>query len=335
MLSSTLDSTDLDIIILLQEKPLANYTVIAKLLQLSSPTIKRRLDRLYENNVIERIIAIPRSSILGLVTVGCFFSIKEPNIKLVRNLLEKHPYLYFYQISYGFFNGIHATFRLPMEAMKYLEEFFNKLKESMIIEYILVYHPIGTTLRTTPRFAAFNSKNSTWDFNWHNWITTPANKIARHDGSENKTKEEPKIILKELEYLDIEILSALSESSRQKNVEILTQLSEELSPQRLSEKLRDLRTKCISNYRVYLNWNVFDFVQVVFDCKTTPEGMKYFKNLLYSFPPPFQTTFREYKTDSNSKGSDGFYWYLNCPPSHLLAACDAVNKISENMRFCL
>ena len=90
MLSSTLDSTDLDIIILLQEKPLANYTVIAKLLQLSSPTIKRRLDRLYENNVIERIIAIPRSSILGLVTVGCFFSIKEPNIKLVRNLLEKH-----------------------------------------------------------------------------------------------------------------------------------------------------------------------------------------------------------------------------------------------------
>lgn len=335
MLSPTLDSTDLDIIILLQEKPLANYTVIAKLLQLSSPTIKRRLDRLYENKIIERIIAIPRYNILGLTTISCFFSIKETNINTMINLLQKHPYLYFYQISYGFFNGIHATFRLPAEAISSLEKLFKKLKEAVIIDFVLVKHPTGTTLRTTPRFAAFNSKNSTWDFNWHHWISTPATKIARIDNSEDKIKEGKKIILKELEYLDIEILSALSANSRQKNVDILSQLSEELSPQRLSEKLRDLRTKCISNYRVYLNWNVFDFVQVVFDCKTTLENMKFFKNLLYSFPPPFQTTFREYKEEKGTKTNYGFYWYLNCPPSHLLAACNAVTRICDDMRFCL
>jgi hypothetical protein len=118
-------------------------------------------------------------------------------------------------------------------------------------------------------------------------------------------------------------------------VEILQKLSQELSPQRLSDKLRDLRYKCISTYRVYLNWSVFDFTEVLFNCQATQENCLFFRNLLSSSPPPFQTTFREYRATIKGQREEGFFWYLSCPASHLINAFNSLLKISNDVKFYL
>ena len=322
-LGDSLDVTDLELLVLLQERPVANFTALAKLLNLSSPTVKRRLDRLY-SGIIERVVAIPDYSKLGLVPISTFIRTKRGG-ELKRSL-DKHPYLYFHVSVLGDLNGVHSTFRLPPNAKGYLIELLESLKGKLLEDYFVIEHDSDVGIRSTPRFSAYNSKSNTWEFYWEKWISTQSKQIDAID-----KKEDSRVILKELEYVDLEILSQLTRNSRKKNVEILESLSEELSPQRLSDKLKEIRRKCISGYRVYLNWSVFDFNDVLFRCEASPTATRQFRELLMSIPPPFSSTFREY----HSNGKSGFLYYLSCPPSHVIGAYEALSGICDDLRYYL
>ena len=129
--------------------------------------------------------------------------------------------------------------------------------------------------------------------------------------------------LEELDLIDIEIMSILSLNSRIKNVDILSQLSSEISPQRLSDRLRYLKKYFIGNYRVYLNWDeIFNFQGYVFVCYCDEEVKKYFKVLLKYRPPPFETTFREFK--------GGFTLHVICPGKHML---DLINVLDSKVEI--
>ena len=70
-----LDKTDLELLIILQEKPTANDLTLAKLVNLSSPTVKRRIDRLYKIGAIERIQGLLNYPALGLTIVSVFITV--------------------------------------------------------------------------------------------------------------------------------------------------------------------------------------------------------------------------------------------------------------------
>ena len=327
-LTETFDSTDLELIILLQEKPIANYSLIGKLLGLSSPTVKRRIDGLY-SKVINRIVAIPKYSRLNLVPSSIFLEVNYTNFDKIEKIIDLHPYLYFRVRTYGKINGIHATFRLPQEGANYLKSFVKELINKNIAKnYLFFEHYSDYTIRGTPRFSAYTSKSGSWEFSWQKWISTPKDKVSRKDPIDDNI-EHPKQKEKNIEFSDLEILSLLSADSRQKNVNILNKLTEKLSPQRLSDKLQEIKQKYISTYRVYLNWGVFDFTEVIFNVKTDSD---FFKQLLSTYPPPFQTTFRDY-VDTN--GRKGFLLYLSCPPSHLIDAFESLMKISNDVELYL
>ncbi len=113
----------------------------------------------------------------------------------------------------------------------------------------------------------------------------------------------------------------MSLNSRIKNVDIINHLSSEISPQRLSDRLRYLKKYFISNYRVYLNWDeIFNFQGYVFVCYCNDEVKKYFRVLLKYRPPPFETTFREFK--------EGFTIYVICPGKHML---DLINVLDSKV----
>lgn len=327
-LTETLDITDLELIILLQEKPIANYSSIAKILNLSSPTVKRRLDRLYDK-VIKRIVAIPQYSRLNLIPVSSFLIMSNFNhFSKTEALIDKHPYLYFRVRNYGYKNGIHATFRIPENGLSLLEKFLEQLVSLDLIDnYFYFKHQTDFTVRSTPRFSAYIPKTGIWEFSWKKWIDTPEDKLLRKDPIDKP--DNFNTMLKSTEYVDLEILSLISLDSRQKNVEILEKLTSEISPQRLSDKLKELKQKFVSTYRVYLNWDVFDFTEVIFNGQT---DSNFFKNLLSTYPPPFQSTFRDYETKD---GKTGFIWYLSCPPSHVVDAFEAIMNISNETNFYL
>jgi DNA-binding Lrp family transcriptional regulator len=308
----SLDITDLELLIILQEKPMANDSTLARLTNLSSPTVKRRIDRLYEVKAIERIQALIDYQKIDLIIVSVFLQISYEKLETATNFLNKHPYIYYHVRSFGNINGIHATYRIPSNGYSLLEKYFTKLQSmDLILSFKLVNHGNSNEHRTKPRFIVYNSSENKWDFSFLKWVDIPPERLFR--GIDQEELNHPTEIpgLEELDAIDVEILSILSLNSRIKNVDILENLSSEISPQRLSDRLRYLKKYFINNYRVYLNWDeIFNFQGCVFVCYCNEEAKKYFKTLLKYRPPPFETTFREFES--------GFTLYVICPIKHML-----------------
>jgi DNA-binding Lrp family transcriptional regulator len=311
-----LDKTDLELLIILQEKPTANDSTLARLVNLSNPTIKRRIDKLYDSGVIERIQALLNYQILKLNIASVFISIPYKNIQLVQEKITNHPYSYYNIRCIGRYNGFHATFRVHDFGIS-LTQYFKKLKNSgLITDYCLYLHDGEEEIRSKPQFVKYDSINNEWHFDFIKWVNVSPDRF--HDIDE-PIKSEKKIKLKDLDKTDLEILSILSLNSRIKNVDILNLLTTPISPQRLSDRLRFLRKYLISNYRVYLNWNsIFSFMGLILDCKANSKEKQFFSRLLRVNPPPFESIYRE--------KDDGFLFYLICPPNHIYPAIDAINS---------
>ena len=326
----SLDITDLELLIILQEKPMANDSTLARLTGLSSPTVKRRIDRLYEVKAIERIQAILSYDKIDLQIVSAFIQISFEKLSKVSNILDKYPYIYYHVRSFGKINGIHATFRIPEKGFPLLEEYFVALQANGLIQsFQLIDHQQGLEIRTKPRFIVYNSKENKWDFNFLKWLDIPTERLFRGIEEDISSSNLVSPGLEELDLIDIEILSILSLNSRIKNVDILNQLSTSISPQRLSDRLRYLKKYFINNYRVYLNWDeIFNFQGYVFVCNCGEEERKYFKVLLKYHPPPFETTFREF--------AGGFTLHVICPGQHMLNLINVLDsKISNFDIFVL
>lgn len=320
----SLDITDLELLIILQEKPMANDSTLARLTGLSSPTVKRRIDRLYDVKAIERIQALIDYHLIDLQIVSAFLQISYDKLNQISNLLNKYPYIYYQVRSFGKHNGIHATFRIPDKGLPLLEEYFKKLVSlDLIKSYSIINHDNFVEQRTKPRFIVYNSKENKWDFDFLKWVDVPTERLYRGIEEDVYTSHQVTPGLEELDNLDIEILSILSLNSRIKNVEIIDSLSSPISPQRLSDRLRYLKKYFIGNYRVYLNWDeIFNFQGYVFVCYCDEEVKKYFKVLLKYRPPPFETTFREF--------TEGFTLHVICPGKHML---DLINVLDSKVQL--
>ena len=318
----SLDTTDLELLIILQEKPMANDSTLARLTGLSSPTVKRRIDRLSEVKAIERIQALIDYHKIDLQIVSAFLQIPFTNLDKISSLLNKYPYIYYQVRSFGKQNGIHATFRIPEKGLPLLEQYFKRLVSLKLIKnYIIINHDNTIEQRTKPRFIVYNSKENKWDFDFLKWVDVPTERLYRGIDEEFTVNHSQTPGLEELDNIDIEILSILSLNSRIKNVDIIDQLSTSISPQRLSDRLRYLKKYFIGNYRVYLNWDeIFNFQGYVFVCYCDDEIKKYFTVLLKFRPPPFETTFREFK--------EGFTLHVICPGKHML---DLINVLDSKV----
>lgn len=316
-MSHQLDSTDLELLIILQEKPVANDSTLARLVNLSSPTIKRRLDKLHDVKAVERIQALLNYKALGLEVVSLYASVPYPKLQTVQSLLKKHPYIYYCIRCVGSTNGVHATFRIPHEGIPLVGELCKILKaKGCFTDYTLQTHH-GEGVRAKPRFAVYNSKTNSWDFEFTRWAEVPPERLLR-GLDEDIGEVEPAPSLSELDLVDVEILSVLSLNSRIKNVDILERINHKVSPQRLSDRLRFLKKHFIRNYRVFLNWDeIFQLVGFSFVCKASEETTTFFSTLIKYRPPPFECTLR--MTD------DGFVFNLICPPSHVHSAINVLD----------
>ncbi len=94
----SLDITDLELLIILQEKPMANDSTLARLTGLSSPTVKRRIDRLYDVKAIERIQALIDYEKIDLQVVSAFLQVSFEKLTRLSNILDKYPYIYYQPI---------------------------------------------------------------------------------------------------------------------------------------------------------------------------------------------------------------------------------------------
>ncbi|MHA2367504.1 MAG: AsnC family transcriptional regulator [Candidatus Hodarchaeales archaeon] len=316
MAKSSLNPTDLKLLIALQEQPTAPYSTLAQKVGLSPQTISHRIQRLRERGH-GKVKASIDSDVLNLEYLNLLLEVTSlDKLSKIEKLVEMHPYGLYHSRCFGRFNGAFLQFRIPKGSREALLVMLDRLEAAGIIRKKYEIPTIGRTIYTRPQLAFWNPEDSEWEFSWLEWTNEEVLE-ATPLFDENSSKDKPEkevILLDKLDYIDMHLLRYLTIDARQKQRQITQEVNKDLHsqipPQRINERLKYLMDHAVRDYRVFVNWNVLDIYNtVLLVCKAVPSAVDHFRKRLVENPPPFDTAF--YLTP------DGFMWFVRCPSSHL------------------
>ncbi|NHK32553.1 MAG: winged helix-turn-helix transcriptional regulator [Asgard group archaeon] len=325
----TIEERDLELLIALQENPLAPASKLAKTVNLSTPTVITKLELLKKDKSYYNVFAHVHPETLDMVTTDVLVEIDsiENTEFFEKEICYKHPYTLFRIRCFGSFNGLFVQFRIPKNSREILLDLFDQLKKKgKIVNYFLPKVDLNSlTVFTNANLANWQAKLMRWNFNWNAWI----DKLRKMD-SKAIQKPSTESVLSKLDELDIALLQEITMNARQKNTEIMDSLKLNRDTvglqQKISRKLKFLDKEVISQYRVFLRWETFEIYNsflVLCECKK--EIANKLQNLLNKNPIPFEST---YKITEN-----GFLWYLRCPASHFSDVSEIIWGISNKVKF--
>ncbi len=279
-------------LIALQQEPLASFHKLARMLNVTPPTAKSKMDKISEVGLYYRVSADLKTDALDLTIIDVFLEIESKyNLIKVEELLDKHPYILFRGRVVGPQKGIYVQFRAPKKGINNVLKFLNKLKETLIIDFYNV-DSFGCSIYTKADFKAWNGL--TWDFDWRWWF-------SELDNVSIFPSKRERSVLKKVTELDFRILEELSYNARIRNLDLANKLNVE--PYQVTRSIQFLKKNVISGFRVFLTWQVFNIFnpQIIVIRMSKKERDKMYSNLANN-PVPFQSTMRKTKT--------GIVWYL-------------------------
>ena len=225
------NDTNLAIILALIEKPLATDLEIQEIIKnksnlgvnLSISTINRRVNSLFEKNIIQGAVPEIHFPLLGMQLHSFLLNVNtnnwKKNMDLLKRFFDVHPYTNFQCRVYGPINGSFCQFVLPNDkkALEHLKNTFNILEESNILvgyEHL----PIVDRSVSTPMSHYYS------DYNFNKWDIEYDKVTEELTSSTEKyipNKYQSKSILDEIQPLDLIILRELTRNARRSQSEIL------------------------------------------------------------------------------------------------------------------
>jgi len=325
----TIEERDLELLIALQENPLAPASKLAKAVNLSTPTVITRLDLLKKDKSYYSVFANLKPSTLDLEIIDILIEIK--NIEDVeyfeKQICYNHPYTLFRIRCFGNFNGLYVQFRIPKASRKLLIDLLDTLKKKGKIQQYLIpqLSNDAEVIYTRSNLTNWEEKFMRWNFDWPKWTA----KLTTSDSARIIRPVEKSIISK-LDELDIALLEELTMNARRKNTEIMDALKLNKSqvglPQKISRKLKFLDERVVLQYGVFLQWETFEiYNSFLVNCTCNKETSNKLQNLLLKNTIPFESTFKI--------TSDGFLWYVRCPASHFSSVSAFIWEISSKAQF--
>lgn len=322
-----------DILLKLQEDPLASGRMVAKELGLSPTTAIKIIDELKEEKAFTNVHPDLNLDTLGLQIIDI---IATPySLEALKNMEKRknssnqilnftHPYILFHARIYGYFDGIFFQLRIPktIEAEKNVVLFFEKLiEEKYLKNFQMLERKPKLIFFTKANLEAWIPEEFKWKFDGEKWLTRFDSEFYSKDCylEDIETRETN---LEEFDEIDMLLLEQLTLDSRRRNKEIgdsmLQSLKEksnfdlpvQYSTQDLSRRLKILKENAIDRFRLFLNWKTFDIYNTaIFFVKADEEKTRkiggYIKK--YSDEFPFESVFTGLE--------DGFYWYIRAPSS--------------------
>lgn len=325
----TIEERDLELLIALQENPLAPASKLAKTVNLSTPTVITKLDLLKKDKSYYNVFAHVVPETLGLEIIDILVEIDsiENTEFFEKEICYKHPYTLFRIRCFGPFNGLFVQFRIPKNSREILLDLFEQLKrKGKISNYFIPNIELNLlTVFTKANLTNWQAKLMRWNFDWNTWIE----KLRKMD-SKAIQKPTTKSIINNLDELDIALLQEITMNARRKNTEIMDSLKLDREvvglQQKVSRKFKFLDKQVISQYRVFLRWETFEiYNSFLILCECDNEISNKLQNLLIKNPIPFEST---YKITKN-----GFLWYLRCPASHFSDVSAIIWSISTKVKF--
>ncbi len=203
----TLSNDDHRLLLALWEDPLKPDSQLAAELGVSAPTIKRRLEKLQKERVINAVSIKPYHYSLGMDLVSYLITLPENRLEIFEELLDIHPYTTFRVRVFGGVNGIFVQFTTPIDSDCFLDELFTILKEKKwIVQYQKWNGKQENTINTTLNFKLWDVVENKWNFSVNKFLNN------LHNGKIDKKTGTPIIqnVLSEIQILDLILLRELS-----------------------------------------------------------------------------------------------------------------------------
>ncbi len=314
MRTNQLTARHLQLLIALQEDPMARLDVLAKRVDLSRTTVASYLKWLSGENPLNkryfRVVPDFNEDALNMRTVDVFFDTPDyDSLCRVERICDSHPYTKYRARCYGGFSQVFAQFRVPKRTEPLLEEYFQELKcEEVFQDFQILSTMSVESIFTVPRLEYWDIDLLSWNFDWSEWLESPINPSS-------SIRPSPTVDSK-LGFLsrdDVYILSILPRGVRRKQKEMISELKEQgvsFTSQDFSRRLKMLNDHFISRYHVYVDIAAFDlYTNVIITASCSPAFSQDLKDRLTTNPLPFRSTLKI--------SDDFFFWYLRMPSSHL------------------
>ena len=292
--------------------PIISYSRLAEKVNLSSPTVKKRIDSFLGENVISSFRAEYHPESLGLESHIYLLKINSiDKYLIVEKILDFHPYLVVRQRCYGGITGIFLKIHIPIGSLNNFNNFLNYLVDSDLVEEIVLSSTIGQGIKTRIDLSYWDPINSKWFFKWDMWKKNidVVDYVSKFDYYQKISREKPKNVLNQLKYLDFQILKELAHDPTQKYADVSKKL--DVPQYTLSRRKKFLSKNVIRNYLVEFDRSFFGLEdELVFKAICSQRAMSKIVYLLRELTLPFESDFRETVR--------GFLWKILLPPKEKL-----------------
>ena len=158
------------------QEPLIPYSRLAEKIKisektkLSSPTVKKRIEGLLDENVITSFHAEYHPESMGLESHIFLLSVDSiDKYRIVERIIDYHPYLVVRQRCYGGITGIFLKVHIPIGSISKFISLLNHLKDNNLITEIVHSTTIGRGIKTRIDLSYWDPTNGKWSFNWDIW----------------------------------------------------------------------------------------------------------------------------------------------------------------------
>jgi len=318
----------------LQEHPMAPAVRLAKEVGVSTPTAISWLDKMREDNVFRGVKANLRVHDLGLEIYDFLLEVSSfEALERIERFCEIHPYtLYRARVYGGNHRGILIQFRQPHTTFPHLQTALEIMKREGLVTSIRelpTLRSIYGSTHSTPLLKAWDPERMVWVFDWQSWWQTEPDLGTRETSSVTDNRKDSQLL--DLDYLDAQILQALTSDARRKNIDIIRSIG--LDPQegsiqqKVSKKIKRLKA-AIESYRVFINWTFFDVYNTPMiiaraDSETTDRLIAKLKDGEF----PFSSSIR--------KTTEGFVWFARLPSAHFSELVSLVWRIADSYELLI
>ena len=292
------------------QEPKFSYSKLAKEVNLSPPTVKKRLNSLINKGFIKGFHAEYYPEALGLESHIFLLRVESRDkLQVLERVLQFQPYLVQQSRCYGAINGIMLKVHIPSNSVNNIFTFLEYLKIHDIIKEIVHSYYIGNGIKTRLNLECWDPKNNEFtNFNWDLWEKNidSVDYVPAFFSLQKIIREKAKNILPRMHYEDFMILKELLEDTSKKNADIAKEL--DIPEYTLSRRIKFLQENVIRNYLVKFDPQFYGLQDdLIFKVICGTRALTKIVYLLQNLSLPFDSDFRQ--TD------DGFLWKILLPPS--------------------
>ena len=305
------------VLIALEEKPLVTFNELASMTGLPKSVvfgIVKKLEGPPNSNPYFQVKGYPHLYNLGLELVDVIVKADtEKKLQIIKKVGDEHPYITFYNRTYGDVNGMFIQLTNPIGSINLIQILFQKLKNTRYIDDFTILKYSLPTIYSTIKIDAWDSDFLIWHFSWKDWFEKNNSSAPLTSIHSLKQLDAPGSAKSWIKKQDIAIIGELTWNARRKNSDMIAKLKTrgwEISVPTFSRRLKMVKEECIFIHRAIINPNNFDILNtfLIWGYGDEKELQK-IKTRMETYPIPFLSTLK----------IDGYklYWYLHLPTSQM------------------